>query len=66
MPRTNQGFCTVHRIGYDRRLDPTCPQCSVARMAPPEQLDYDVVAQKPVDRSGKLLDPFTMEPVANQ
>lgn len=35
-------FCTLHQIGYNPELDPTCPQCMVARQQPPEQLDVDL------------------------
>lgn len=57
-------FCTIHRIGYDSRSDYVCPQCSLARIPPGEQLDFDVVKQKPVDAAGATLDPITLKPVA--
>lgn len=59
---TRHGFCTVHRIGYDRELDAVCPQCSLAHMAPAEQLDFDSAKQKPLDASGALLNPRTLRP----
>lgn len=31
--------CTVHNITYNDKLDPTCPQCSIAGHAPAEQVD---------------------------
>lgn len=34
-------FCTLHQIGYNPELDPTCPQCMVSRQQPPEQLAVD-------------------------
>lgn len=66
MPRGTHGFCTIHRIAYDRRLDPICPQCTLARMQPAEQLEYDQIENKPRDKSGALLDPFTLEIAQNQ
>lgn len=55
------GFCTLHRIAYNRTLDATCPQCIIAGHLPADQLDYDpnltvkrdVAAGGPVDASGK-------------
>ena len=35
-------FCTLHGIGYNPDMDPVCPQCSLARMQPPEPLDVDL------------------------
>lgn len=35
-------FCTLHQIGYNPELDPTCPQCMVSRQQPPDQLDVDL------------------------
>jgi hypothetical protein len=64
MARTDHGFCTVHRITYNRKLDPTCPQCIIQRMPPGEQLDFNASEQKPVDKAGTLLDAFTLEPLA--
>lgn len=62
MPRTKLGFCTLHRIAYNRQFDATCPQCLIAGVIA-DQLDYDpdavqtqVVTQGgPVDASGKLV-----------
>lgn len=62
MPRTKHGFCTLHRIAYNRGLDATCPQCTLAGLKA-DQLDYDpestqtvtVTAGAPVDASGKPL-----------
>ena len=59
----DHAFCTIHRIAYNRRYDPICPQCTLARIPPPTQLDYDVIAQRPLDATGKPLDPFTLQPV---
>lgn len=61
---TDHAFCTLHRIAYNALLDPTCPQCTVAHIQPPEQLDYDIVAQKPLNAAGKHLNPRTLQPVA--
>lgn len=59
------GFCTLHRIAYDRRLDPVCPQCTLARIQPADQLEFDPALQKPLDKAtGKPLDAFTLLPVA--
>jgi hypothetical protein len=60
---TAHGFCSLHRIGYLRSLDATCPQCTQAGVSA-KQLDYDpnltvMVAQAaggPVDASGKAID----------
>jgi len=35
-------YCTLHGIGYNPGFDPTCPQCSLARIMPPEPLDVDM------------------------
>jgi len=61
---TRHGFCSLHRIAYDRDLDPTCPQCMLAGIMPPKQYDFDEVAGKPLDDSQKLLDPRGPIPVA--
>lgn len=61
---TDHAFCPTHRIAYNRRLDPICPQCTLARIQPGAQLDYDVIQQRPLDPTGKPLDPFTLQPVA--
>lgn len=60
----DHGFCTIHRIGYNRNLDAVCPQCLIQRIQPAEQLDFDTIAQRPLDASGKPLDPRTLKPVA--
>ena len=61
---TPLGFCPIHRTAYRRSLDPSCPQCSVQRMSPPAQLDFDHDRQQPIDPvSKKLLDAITLEPV---
>lgn len=59
---SRHAFCTMHRIAYNRDLDPICPQCSVQRIMPPEQLEYDSSEQAPRSKSGELLDAFTLEP----
>lgn len=64
MPKEySHGFCKLHRIAYNRDLDPTCPQCSMQGIPPSEQLDYDNVAQMPLDGTGKQLSPRTLKPV---
>ena len=68
MARTKHGFCTLHRIGYNRTLDPTCPQCTMAGLSA-EQLDYDpdatrtvqVAVGAPLDSSGKPLTQAAMD-----
>ena len=68
MPRMKHGYCTLHRIGYNRQLDPTCPQCTLAGLSA-EQLDYDpeatqtvqVAVGAPLDASGKPLTPAAMD-----
>jgi hypothetical protein len=55
------GWCPLHKIAYNRKLDATCPQCLIAGIIPPAQLDYDpdatvtreVSAGSPVDAAGK-------------
>lgn len=47
-----------------RDLDPTCPQCAVQRMAPPEQLDWDEVKHEPLSAAGKPVDPRTLKEIA--
>lgn len=34
-------FCSLHQIGYNDSFDPTCPQCMIAHIPPPEQLLVD-------------------------
>jgi hypothetical protein len=58
---TRHGFCPLHRIGFDRDLDPVCPQCILQRVVPPESLDFDVVAQLPLNAQGKHLNPRTLK-----
>ena len=65
---TPHGFCSLHRIGYRRSLDATCPQCTLAGVSA-KQLDYDpnltvMVAQSaggPVDASGRAIDLETLQ-----
>jgi hypothetical protein len=57
-------FCTLHRIAYDDDLDPTCPQCTLAHIMPPEQLDFDSRTQTPLSADGAPLHPKTLKPVA--
>ena len=60
MPKIKHGFCTKHRIAYNRQLDATCPQCLLSG-GDAEQLDWDpdaevtveVVRGAPVDARGK-------------
>jgi hypothetical protein len=54
---TRHGFCSLHRIGYDRSLDPACPQCVLAGHLPPKQYDFDSELQSPVDAAGKPVKP---------
>lgn len=60
---TVHAFCPLHRIAYNADLDPTCPQCVLQRIAPPEQLDFDSVTQRPLSASGEQLDRRTLKPV---
>jgi len=69
---TKHGFCTLHRIGYNRQLDPTCPQCTLAGLQS-DQLDFDPDATQlvqqtvgtPLNAQGKPVDPVTLKVVAN-
>jgi hypothetical protein len=61
---TLHGFCPLHRIGYNRDFDATCPQCVLQRVQPPEQLDFDATKQQPLNATGKLLDRRTLQEVA--
>jgi len=66
--RTKHGFCTLHRIAYNRGYDATCPQCTLAGLSA-EQLDFDPEASQtvkvavgaPVDGSGKPLTQAAMD-----
>jgi len=68
---TELGFCTLHRIAYNRRYDATCPQCLIAHVNGAQQLDYGPMQRQvtesvalPIDpASGKPLDPITLNPV---
>lgn len=31
-------FCTRHRIGFNTDLDPVCPQCTLSRMEPADEV----------------------------
>jgi hypothetical protein len=44
-------FCSLHRIGYNDQLDPTCPQCGQRGTVAP-QLDRDAAKAQgiPVER----------------
>lgn len=53
---TRHGFCGLHMIGYNRELDPHCPQCVLGRTFPTKQYDFDEATQKPIDDSGKALE----------
>ena len=50
---TKHGFCTLHKVGFNRDLDPICPQCSLAHIVPFKDLDYDEQLKLPLDASGK-------------
>lgn len=71
MAATLHGFCTLHRIAYNRSLDPTCPQCMLSHQNV-QQLDFDanrttmiaVPSGAPLDDAGKPLHPATLEPIA--
>jgi hypothetical protein len=61
---TNLQFCALHKIAYNSDLDPTCPQCTLARLQGAIQYDYDAGHQQPIEpQSGKLLDRKTLQPV---
>jgi hypothetical protein len=67
MPRLKHGFCSLHRIAYNRDLDATCPQCLLSGVSA-DQLDYDPEAVTvkvatqggPVDASGSPVDLDTL------
>lgn len=69
MARTLHGFCSLHRIGYNRQYDATCPQCTIAHTQA-EQLDFDpnltrtveVPHGAPVDAAGNPVDLETLGP----
>jgi hypothetical protein len=56
-------FCPLHKVAYNGDLDPTCPQCVLAGHLPPEQLEFDVNSQRPLNASGKPLNPRTLQEV---
>jgi hypothetical protein len=60
---TDHGFCPLHKIGYNRDMDATCPQCVIAGHLPPDQLDYDTKSQSPLSASGERLDRRTLQAV---
>lgn len=60
--RGQHGFCTLHRIGYNLDLDPTCPQCTLAGISGHDQLDFDTDLQLPVGKDGAVLDRKTLQP----
>lgn len=67
---TRHGFCSLHRIAYDRQLDPTCPQCMIGHVNGAQQLDWEpivtsapTVSGGPIDpASGARLDAITLAP----
>lgn len=59
----DHSFCPIHRIAYNALLDPTCPQCTLAGIMPPEQLEFDAKEQKPVNAAGERLDARTLKVV---
>ena len=61
---TRHGYCGLHRIAYDRVLDPHCPQCVIGRIFPTKQYDFDEQKQKPVDDSGSVIEPSAIVSVA--
>lgn len=54
--RTKHGFCSMHRIAYNRDFDAICPQCLHAGINPAKQYDYDPSKGTPVDAAGKPVD----------
>lgn len=34
-------FCPRHRLGFNDDLDPSCPQCTMAGLEPPETYAVD-------------------------
>ena len=60
----DHGFCPLHRIAYNASLDAVCPQCIIAGIMPPAQLEYDASTQQPVNAAGKRLNPRTLKEVA--
>lgn len=59
----DHAFCTLHRIAYNTLYDATCPQCIIAHIQPAEQLEYDAVAQTPLNAAGKPVSPRTLKAV---
>lgn len=57
MARSRLKYCSIHGIAYNTSLDRTCPQCTLAHMAPPKQYDFDEDLQVPLDAAGEPLDP---------
>lgn len=61
MPADTHGFCTLHRIGYDRRLEAMCPQCTLHSVSG-EQWDFHTERQLPIHpTTGNLHDPLTLK-----
>jgi len=49
-------WCSIHGIAYNTALEFSCPQCSLARITPPRQYDFDEDLQVPLDDAGEPLD----------
>jgi hypothetical protein len=62
MAPTKVQFCGLHKIGYNTDYDPICPQCGLAKHLPAKHYDYDVVAQTPLDATGKPQTPAASVP----
>jgi hypothetical protein len=59
---SSHGYCTLHKIAYNRTLDPICPQCSVAHIVPFKSLDFDTSTQKPLNAQGEPVEPADVTP----
>jgi len=56
---TVHGFCSLHRIAYNRTLDPHCPQCLIGHVQGAAQLDYEPPQAVTTQHTGGVLDPAT-------
>lgn len=57
----DHAFCPRHRCAYNALMDPTCPQCTLAGVVPPDQLEYDAQLQRPLNAAGRPVHPRTLQ-----
>ena len=55
-------YCTLHKIAFNDQFESVCPQCSLAHSVGYQALDFDASTQKPIDASGKPIEPSAVVP----